>query len=345
MKKLSGTESILEEFNEVSKEEWLSKIRDDLRGKEVREMDWDFDETLSIKPFVHADDVRYGSSEIAFNAQWEIAEEFDIIEEAISNHEILEALAGGCEVIMLNVKSLPDWSSLLQGVDLGLIKTYVIPGAEELTQAIIVSLENFLEKSKGKINSGDNSSAPVIHIRNKKNVIGGPAHLHPKKTVVEGLAKTIQEGIQLITQSYDQDTVECVVEIGDTYFIEIARFRALRILWANALAAFGLEKPSLFVEGRFSNRDMSADVHINMIAAGSKALAAISGGVDRLVIAPSDTHPTAFHRRISRNINHILRYESKLDSIDDPVKGSYYIENLTGQLVEQAWSRLIANHE
>jgi methylmalonyl-CoA mutase len=132
-----------------------------------------------------------------------------------------------------------------------------------------------------------------------------------------------------------------VVEIGDAYFIEIARLRALRILWSNSLAALGHEKPSLFVEGRFANRDMSEDVHQNMIAAGSKALSAITGGVDRLIIAPSDTKPSAFHRRISRNIHHVLRYESKIDTIDDPVQGSYYLENLTRQLVEKAWSQLL----
>ena len=169
--------------------------------------------------------------------------------------------------------------------------------------------------------------------------------MHPERTVAESLAKTIHEGIQLITSGYDQDTVECVVEIGDSYFVEIARLRALRILWANSLAALDLDKPALFVEGRFSNRDMSDDVHHNMIAAGSKALSAISGGVDRLIIANPDSNSTAFHRRISRNIHHILRYESKLDVIDDPVKGAYYIENLTIQLVRKAWSKLIAMHK
>lgn len=338
---MSGTDSILEAFEEVSKEEWLSKIREDLRGKDIGEMDWDFDDDLTIRPFVHGDDIKAGSSDIGFEAHWEIAEEFTVIHEGDANKEILEALAGGCEIIMLRVKDLPDWSALLDRVNLGMIKTYVIPGIDEMTQALISSLDDFLQTIPDSIKQPSDSKAPLVHIRNDKSVIGEPAHLHLDKTVVVGLAKTIHEGIQLITQPYDHDTVECVVEIGDAYFVEIARVRALRILWANSLAALGLDKPTLFVEGRFSNRDMTEDVHHNMISAGSKALSAISGGVDRLIIAHSDPNPTSFHRRISRNIHHILRYESKLDVIEDPVKGAYYIEQLTRQLVESAWSKLL----
>lgn len=371
MNKTSGTDTILEAFDAVSKEDWLSKIRKDLRGKSIAEMDWDFDDDLTISPFVDVEDIGTGSSDIEFNAHWEIAEEFNVTDGAKANAEILDALSGGCEVIMLKVNNIPEWSTLLDGVNLSMIKTYVIPAADEMTEALIASLDDFLQKlsvnhsvptsSSGqasnsekndtaaevkatqKTNSGGEteSKAPIVHIRNDKSVIGGPAHLQLDKTVIEGLAKTIQEGIQLITQPYDNDTVECVVEIGDAYFVEIARLRALRILWSNSLSALGMDKPSLFVEGRFSNRDMTNDVHHNMIAAGSKALSAICGGVDRLIIAPSETDTTPFHRRISRNIHHILRYESKLDTIADPVKGSYYIESLTRQLVERAWSKMI----
>ncbi|RLD20756.1 MAG: hypothetical protein DRI69_05635 [Bacteroidetes bacterium] len=341
MNKMSGTDSILEAFDSVSKEKWLSKIREDLRGKNIEETDWEFDDELTISPFVHADDIENSSTDIGYDPHWEIAEEFNVQDDADANHEVLEALAGGCEVIMLKVHALPDWSILLAGVNLGMIKTYVIPGTDEMTQALISSLDDFLQNLPDSVQQSDNSEVPVVHIRNDKSVIGGPAHLQLDKTVVEGLAKTIHEGIELITQPYDHDPVECVVEIGDAYFVEIARLRALRILWANSLVALGLNKPSLFVEGRFSNRDMTDDVHRNMIAAGSKALSAISGGVDRLIIAHSDANPTSFHRRISRNIHQILRYESKLDAIEDPVKGAYYIENMTRQLVEKAWLKLI----
>lgn len=343
MNKVSGTDSILKAFEGVSKEEWLSKIRADLRGKSIKEMDWDFDDELTINPFGHVEDIVAGSSDIDFKAHWEIAEEFNVIDEKESNEEILMALAGGCEVLMLRINGLPDWSILLTDVNLGMIKTYVIPKTDEMTQALISSLDDYLKDIPEPKDRTNTQEAPLIHIRNDKSVIGGPAHLHPDITVIEGLAKTIQEGIQLITQPHDHSEVECVVEIGDSYFVEIARLRALRILWANSLMALDLDGPALFVEGRFSDRDMTGDVHHNMIAAGSKALSAISGGVDRLIIAHSDPNPSTFHRRISRNIHHILRFESKMETIEDPVKGAYYIENLTAQLVEKAWSKLIDN--
>ncbi len=341
MKKMSGTDSILNSFDGVSLEDWMTKIHEDLRGKTIEEMDWEFDDELTIKPFVQSDDIEAGYSSIAYDATWEIAEEFNIVDEVSSNSEILEALTGGCEVVLLKVKNIPNWSLLFNEIDLGLIKTYIIPDSEEKTQVLIASLDDFIGSYPGGTNARTGSTEPLIHVRNDKNAIGGPSAVHLDKTVAKGLANTIQEGIQLITQAYDHDTVECVVEIGDAYFVEIARLRALRILWSNVLDALNKDKPALFIEGRFSSRDMTDDVHYNMISAGSKAMSAISGGVDRLIIAPAHLEPTAFHRRISRNIHHILRYESKLDTISDPVKGSYYIEYLTKQLVESAWSKLI----
>ena len=72
MVKRSGTDTILEGFVGISREKWLSKIRKDLRGKLVEEMDWKFDNDLRISPFVHAEDVGSHVSEIDFDAKWEI---------------------------------------------------------------------------------------------------------------------------------------------------------------------------------------------------------------------------------------------------------------------------------
>ena len=79
-----------------------------------------------------------------------------------------------------------------------------------------------------------------------------------------------------------------------------------------------------------------------MIRASSIALSAVIGGADRIVIPPSsaDVESSTFHRRIARNLHHLYRMESKLESAPDPAKGAYYLEKLTNQIAAAVWKRL-----
>ena len=162
------------------------------------------------------------------------------------------------------------------------------------------------------------------------------------RTITDDLAKTVLAGIGLIESGYEGDYVECIAQIGVSYFIEIARLRALQILWQNTMTALERNRPDLVIEAHFADRDMSDDQYINMISASTKALSAICGGADRLVIAPSSPDASDFHRRISRNVHHLLKFETKLDSVMDPVAGSFYIEGMVNQFASEAWAKVLS---
>ena len=327
-----GVDFVRRHFDETSEEQWFEQIIRDLKGKSVTDVSWDFDGELAISPFAPKDDSCL-PTEVGFNPTWEIAEEFDVKNAAKANIAILEALNGGCETLLLQIQDVPDWDFLFEGVDLGIIRTYVIP-EEGIMEATIQSLKDWTANRPS-------SSDFEIMVRGAQNSIAGPAHTEASLTVTDVMVRTINQGLALLDNGYREETLECTVDLSNNYLIEIARLRALRILWSNVLRATTLDTPTLLVETRFAPIAMSDDPHKNMITAATKALAAVCGGADRIVIAPSSSDADGFSRRISRNVHHLLRYESKLDTIPDPVAGSWYIEGLCREIVQNCWKRLI----
>lgn len=135
--------------------------------------------------------------------------------------------------------------------------------------------------------------------------------------------------------------------IGPHFFMEIAKFRAWRALWTRIVSAYGVESHSVkpWVRAQTSTYDWTRyDRHVNLLRATTETFSAIVGGVDAVTVAPFsrlDSEDDDFSRRISRNIQIILRDESHLDRVVDPAGGSYYVEWLTQQLIDKAWKLFV----
>ncbi|MFC2186053.1 methylmalonyl-CoA mutase family protein [Fulvivirgaceae bacterium LMO-SS25] len=129
--------------------------------------------------------------------------------------------------------------------------------------------------------------------------------------------------------------------IGNEYFIEIAKLRALKALIAKIASSYDIENYSQTIHAYSSVWSKSFyDPYVNMLRNTTEAMSAIIGGADSISISPYDeglAEPSAFSKRITRNISLILQEESYLGKVADPVAGSYYIETLTAKLIEGAW--------
>lgn len=155
------------------------------------------------------------------------------------------------------------------------------------------------------------------------------------------LTKLAERGIPIVDIV---GTMQFSVLVGKSYFLEIARLRAIKLLWFNVLKAWGVPLQSPVINARFQPEAYSDDLYTNMIRATTMAMSAVQGGADRLTVLPYDAgrearadYPQAFARRVARNVQHLLKMESSLDEVPDPAAGSYYIETLTRQLAEKAW--------
>ena len=164
-------------------------------------------------------------------------------------------------------------------------------------------------------------------------------------SALETVEKMVQQNISLpvIIQK-----LEFSISVGTNYFVEIAKIRALKFLWKKILVdGYGLTEQQISpisihcTTSSFYNSALSP--HTNMLRATTEAMSAIIGGCDSLSIRPYDEayqESDNFSRRISRNVSTILKEESYFDKVIDPSAGSYFIENLTFEIAENAFKLL-----
>ena len=145
--------------------------------------------------------------------------------------------------------------------------------------------------------------------------------------------------------------------IGGNYFMELAKFRAARLLWAKIVEAYKApvftaalkEAAKMNVSAETSRFNMTIfDAYVNMLRTQTETMSAALAGVDEIVVTPFDAtyeEPTEFAERIARNQQLLLKEESHFDKVVDPAAGSYYIENLTNSIAEEAWKQFLAIQE
>jgi len=134
------------------------------------------------------------------------------------------------------------------------------------------------------------------------------------------------------------------VTVGTNFFMEIAKLRALRMLWSRTVAAAGggeeAQKLSLHVRTSQWNKAV-LDPYNNMLRTTVEALAGVLGGCDSMQVGAFDEvvrQPDDFSQRIARNTQLILQKECELGRVGDPAGGSWYVEMLTSELANRAWS-------
>lgn len=134
--------------------------------------------------------------------------------------------------------------------------------------------------------------------------------------------------------------------IGSNYFMEIAKFRAAKQIWASIVHALdgSEEGQKINVHAVTSLFNKAAyDVHVNLLRTTTEAFSAIIGGVNHLTITPFDhmlEESSELGERVARNIHFILKEESLLAKVKDPAGGSHYIEALTAELAKEAWDQI-----
>ena len=132
---------------------------------------------------------------------------------------------------------------------------------------------------------------------------------------------------------------------GPVYFMEIAKIRAARHLYAQLLKAWNPKQEAsltCFIHSHTSDWNQTVyDPFVNMLRGTTESMAAVIGGADSVAVSPFDKpfrKPTGFAERIARNSQIILREEAALNKVADPSAGSYFIENLTDSIAKNAWN-------
>ena len=171
-------------------------------------------------------------------------------------------------------------------------------------------------------------------------------------TQVQELAYTIADGLEYVRAAKDAGLdvdafaprLSFFFAIGMNFFMEVAKLRAARTLWARVMKQFDPQKPaSLMLRTHCQTSGVSLteqDPYNNIVRTTLEAMAAVMGGTQSLHTNSFDEAialPTAFSSRIARNTQLILQHETGLTNVVDPMGGSYYVESLTKELCDKAW--------
>ncbi|MDX2068851.1 MAG: methylmalonyl-CoA mutase family protein [Haliscomenobacter sp.] len=352
-------------FPETYYADWRQQLEKDLKGKPWTDLQWHLGDDIVVDPFYHPD--QYFPQRLPLlagqeKAAWAIGESLEITELQLGNQEILVALEGGVEALELHLSSpmgTEDWTVLLENVQLEYITlNLVLSGINQEPSTFLEGLQRYfigqgfeLEKLHGSVDFGQTAVSVAALQKDlpcfQLGVVNGLT-LHQGHTAsAQELAGLLQVGEAYLAaaSSTELDTVAqsilFKVAIGKSYFVEIAKLRALYILWFNVLKAYGVQKPSIAIAAHFAPDSQDENANTNMIRAATQAMSAIIGGAQELYVLPSNVgageSPTPFSRRIARNVQHLLRQESYLDKVQDPAAGSFYVEKLTEELARKAW--------
>ncbi len=225
------------------------------------------------------------------------------------------------------------------------IGTFVLKG--KLASDAISKLKPVIEKAK---------------VLPKFRVIGvhGKFFANSGSSIVQELAFSLAQGAEYLTQltelgiSADDaaKTIKFNFGIGNNYFMEIAKLRAARLLWAQIVKAFQPEcncSAKMIVHSETSRYNKTLyDPHVNMLRTQTEAMSAALGGAHSITVLPFNAiyeEPSNLSERVARNQQILLKEESYLDKVSDPAAGSYYIETLTNSLVEQVWKLFLTVQE
>ncbi len=171
-------------------------------------------------------------------------------------------------------------------------------------------------------------------------------------TIVQELAYTLNLANEYMAYCTDQglkaekvaSRMQLTLSVGSNYFMEIAKLRAARLLWSTMIEQYKPEcdcayKIHINTVASTWNKTLY-DPYVNMLRSTTEGMSAVIGGSDSISLQPFDVaykESDEFSRRISRNVQVILKEEAFMDRVVDPAAGSYYVENLTNSIAENAW--------
>ena len=191
--------------------------------------------------------------------------------------------------------------------------------------------------------------------------VGGYVFNNSGSSIVQELGFSLAAGVEYLDKLTDAgmkiDEVAPKIRFhfatGSKYFMEIAKLRAARYLWAHIVKAYNPScdckcKMNIHAETSEWNKTVY-DPNVNMLRTQTETRSAVLGGVDSFTVHPFDDtfecHPSDVAERVARNQQLLLKEESHFAKIVDVAGGSYYIEELTQNIAEAAWKLFLETQE
>lgn len=355
--------NLFDDFNPVSSKQWKQQIQFELKGADYNEtLIWNSPEDIKVKPFYHKDEFS-GPSNINTKAtDFKICQNIYVHDLEKSNYRALDSIKRGAESIRFTIDDEKiELAKLLQNIDIEKITIYF--NLSFLSKDFVKKIESLSKGKKAKIYC---NLDPIGHLAREGNwfstkektnfdtinlisadstnvsiiSINSGLYQNAGANMVQQIAYSLAHANEYFNHiTTISQPIVFEVSVGTNYFFEIAKLRALRILF-NLIAKEYHHKFDchLLVSPTKRNKTLY-DYNVNMLRTTTECMSAILGGADSIVNLPYDSlyhKNNEFGDRIARNQLLILKHESNFDKVNNPADGSYYIESLTNQLAEKA---------
>ncbi|MCL6259486.1 methylmalonyl-CoA mutase family protein [Aquiflexum sp. TKW24L] len=305
---------------------------------------------------------------------WSNVSAFEGPDEKTTNAEILDALLNGADALMLQLTGDENLEVLLKEVNPKYIEIFLSSKGDPVkvlqmfvkwindnnweTNSIRGGLlwEGFgsvLTQGIGKETITETAIA-LMQLgedlpRFRVFSIGAATYHDSGASLVQELGYAFSSWIDLIEVMVDQGFYpqEIIQKsmlrtcVGGDFFLEIAKVKAARIMMHKIIKLYQIDIPAedLFIFAQTSLwTKTKLDIETNMVRNTTEAMAAILGGANAMYVLPHDIasgNSTSLANRMARNVSNILKEESYLDKILDPVAGTYYVENLIVEILQK----------
>ena len=347
---------LLTDFDPVSAKAWKQKIQVDLKGAEYNEtLVSKTLEGIHIKPFYHNDDGIIAKEIPGTPSGWNITQGVFIDDAKIANDIAVDAIEKGAEAILFGANKHFDIESVFKDYPYGKASIYFdftfldIDFVNKLSLYLTNQKAEFylnldpvgkLSKEGNWFKSQKEDFNALQSLSQSVNTISVDTtnYQNAGANMVQQLAYALAHANEYLNHQ-TTNSITFKIATGTHYFFEIAKIRALRILYASLTKEYDCSQTChVIAQGSRRNKTLY-DYNINMLRSTTEAMSSVLGGADAVCNMPYDVlyhKSNEFGERISRNQLLILKAESYFDVVSNPADGAYYIENLTQELATKA---------
>jgi methylmalonyl-CoA mutase len=367
--------NLFSDFEAVSSKQWKQQIQYELKGADYNEtLVWESPEGIKVKPFYHADDSEASETvnldAIVPTKPFAIVQNIFVHDVQKSNARALETLQRGAESVRFTLENdTISIEELMQNLPLENVNYYF--NLPFLSVEFTNKINDFASKNKANIFIQNDPIGQLAKDGNwfenlekdfeKLNIIA--KNPHPLKgyptggvvsflTISSGIyqnagANIVQQLAYTLAQANEyfnripaiNQPITIEVAVGTNYFFEIAKLRALRLLFNTLASEYNHNFDCHIIATPTKRNKTLYDYNVNMLRTTTECMSAILGGADAVANLAYDAiyhKDNEFGDRISRNQLLVLKHESYFDKVNNPADGAYYIETLTEQLAEKA---------
>jgi len=364
-------DGLFDEFDPVSAKQWKQLIQFELNGADYNEtLVWKTNEGVLVKPFYTSEDFKtLPETSNSKATQWRICQTIFVADVKRSNSKAIKTIKNGAESIKFIIPSEEvSIVDLLENINFEHITIFfelqflsetfvknlitITANAEIFIQTDIIG--NLARNGNWhKTLNDDFSKFNAIVAQTKSFDVDLALYQNASANMVQQLAYAMAHATEYLDKISDDEALYTIfkenkyskysvifnVSIGSNYFFEIAKLRALRLLWRTIAKTYHINPECHIIASPSKRNKTIYEANTNLLRTTTECMSAILGGANTIYNMPFDAvykKSNAFSERMARNQLLILKHESWLNKVNNPSDGTYYIETLTNQLAEKA---------